>query len=214
MTGGITRRLLPPLRNEGQLWDKLPEELRQCEWWNIYDAFEKIFSELQAGHYQMQLDAASFQAELNQLFEREGIGWQLVDGELRIRGDEAFEANVRAAIAASQLTGKNTAKKEIHQALQDLSRRPTPDLTGAVQHAMAALECVSRDVTGDSNATLGDILKKHVGMIPKPLDTAVEKAWGFASEKGRHIKEGGDPEQKDVELIVRLSATVIAYLVG
>ena len=28
------------------------------------------------------------------------------------------------------------------------------------------------------------------------------------------VREGGDPEQKDVELIVRLSATVIAYLVG
>jgi len=36
---------------------------------------------------------------------------------------------------------------------------------------MAALECLAGDVRSDANATLGDILKKHVGMIPNPSST-------------------------------------------
>jgi len=37
-----------------------------------------------------------------------------------------------------------TAKTEIREALNDLSRRPTPDITGAIQHSLACLECVAR----------------------------------------------------------------------
>jgi hypothetical protein len=46
----------------------------------------------------------------------------------------------------------------------------------------------------------------------KPLDDSVAKAWGYASEMARHIREGRKPERKDVELIVGLAATVATYL--
>ena len=48
---------------------------------------------------------------------------------------------------------------KIHEALQDLSRRPQPDLTGALQHALAALECLARDVTGENKPTLGQLMR-------------------------------------------------------
>ena len=149
---------------------------------------------------------------MNECFEEEGIGWQLSNGELVTRGTEAFEAAVHQAAGALGTARRLTARGEIHRAIADLSRRPEPDLTGAVQHAVAALECVARDAAGDSKATLGDILKRYPGLIPKPLDTAVEKAWGYASEMGRHIREGREPERKEVELIVGLAATVAMYL--
>jgi hypothetical protein len=76
---------------------------------------------------------------------------------------------------------------------------------------MAALECVARTASGDAD-TLGAILKRNPGLIPKPLDTAVEKAWGYASEKGRHIKEGNEPTRDEAELIVGIEATVATYL--
>jgi len=50
-------------------------------------------------------------------------------------------------------------KMKIHEALQDLSRRPQPDLTGALQHALAALECLARDVTGENKPTLGQLMR-------------------------------------------------------
>ena len=57
----------------------------------------------------------------------------------------------------------------------DLSRRPNPDITGAIQHAMAALECIARTVCGDGSSTLGALLKRNPDLIPKPLNEAVEK---------------------------------------
>lgn len=71
---------------------------------------------------------------------------------------------------------------------------------------MAALECVARDVTGDPKATLGAIIAAKPVLIPKPLDQAVEKAWGYASQYGRHLVEGGNPSIEEAELIVGISA--------
>ena len=84
--------------------------------------------------------------------------------------------------------------------------------TGAAHHAMNALECVARDVCGDERATLGQILDRYSDLIPRPLDTAVEKAWAYASEMARHIREGREPEREEVELVVGLAATVATYL--
>ena len=78
---------------------------------------------------------------------------------------------------------------------------------------MGALECVARDVTGDSKATLGDILKRHPDLLPKPLDKALSQVWGYASEKARHLREGNEPGREESELIVGLAATTVVYLV-
>jgi hypothetical protein len=51
-------------------------------------------------------------------------------------------------------------------------------------------------------ATARKLLKKYPRSIPKPLDTAVEKASAYASEMGRHVSEGRTPKLKEVELIV------------
>jgi hypothetical protein len=59
---------------------------------------------------------------------------------------------------------------------------------------------------------LGEVIKRYPGTIPKPLDESVSKAWGFASEMARHIREGRKPERREVELIVGLAATVATYL--
>ncbi len=102
-----------------------------------------------------------------------------------------------------------TAANEIHEALTDISRRPAPDVTGSIQHAMAALECVVRQVDG-SNDTLGAIIGRLD--LPRPLDTALHKLWGFASEQGRHIQEGREPRFEEAELVVTVACAVSVYL--
>ena len=77
---------------------------------------------------------------------------------------------------------------------------------------MAALECVARDACGNQKATLGEITKRYPDLLPKPIDAAVEKVWGYASEMGRHIREGREPRRKEVELIVGLAATIATNL--
>lgn len=182
-----------------------------CEWFQFYDFMEKVYQGLARNTSEAAPDKR-FQEALNEFFIDEGIGWQMIDGEIVTRGTETFESNVHGAVEVLEQAGRVTARDEIHEALIDLSRRPEADLTGAIQHAMAALECVARDVCGDEKATLGEVIKRYPGTIPKPLDEAVARAWGYASEMARHIREGRKPERKEVELIVGIAATVSTYL--
>ena len=205
--------------------------LREWPWFQFYDFIEAIYAEVKRtdelrediAHHKATLNlqaeptlperrAPAFQHDVNRYFRQAGVGWQLVDGEIRTRGSEAFESTVHSATEEFDAAGRPTARGEIDEALRDLSRRPEPDLTGAAHHAMNSLECVARDVCGDEKATLGQILKRYPGLIPRPLDTAIEKAWGYASEMGRHIREGCEPDRDEVELVVGLAATVATYL--
>jgi hypothetical protein len=86
------------------------------------------------------------------------------------------------------------------------------DLRDAVIHAAGCLECVARDVTGDKKATLGEIIKKHPGLVPRPLDTAIEKMWGYASNEARHVAEGQQPGREEAGLMVGIAATMATYL--
>jgi hypothetical protein len=125
-----------------------------------------------------------------------------------------FEAVTRQASDTLVAHGRSTAAREIHEALGDLSRRPKPDVSGAIQHAMAALECVMRDLSGESRTMLGDLLKRHgqaLGIVP-PLDQALIKLWGSASERGRHLREGREPGFEEGELVVGVAAAASMYL--
>ena len=199
------------------IFDEVQTLIRECEWYKVYDFIEV----LQASF--AQRGDNSFADALNEFFVEEGIGWHLIDGQIVARGPEAFETIVTKATAALETivtqaasaleTSKRpTAAGHLHDAMQGLSRRPKPDLSGAAYHAMGALECVARDLTGDPKATLGDILKRHPGLLPKPLDTALSQVWGYASNEARHVLEGRDISREEAELLVGLSAVVCTYL--
>jgi hypothetical protein len=195
-------------------WPNIAQEVQnlldECEWYKVYDIIEAVYDRLLRAE---QEDAAEhYASSLNTYFRERGVGWQLVEGKLVMRGEEAFESSVHGAIAALQTHDKNTAAGELHEALTDLSRRPAPDVTGAVQHSMAALECIARDFEGDPKSTLGSLLKKHPDLVPPPLNECIDKAWGFASEQGRHLREGRTPSQADAELVVGIVSAVASYL--
>ena len=107
-------------------------------------------------------------------------------------------------------TGRATAAAEIREALRDISRRPEPDRTGAIHHAMAALECTARDITGKPKKNFGDLIP-DLG-LPQPLDEALHKLWGFASQYGRHVKEGAKAQDDEAELVVSIAAAVSTFL--
>ncbi len=77
---------------------------------------------------------------------------------------------------------------------------------------MGSLECLTRDLTGDSKATLGEALKRYPGLLPKPLDTALSQIWGYASNEARHVQEGRETNREEAELLVGLAAALSTYL--
>ncbi len=130
------------------IWDEVQWLMNRCDWFNVYDIIEALHARF------AETEAAQFAEELNEFFIEEGIGWQLVNGHIVTRGTEAFELLVTEAASALETSERPTAARHLHEALQDLSRRPQADLPGAAYHAMGALECVARDLTGDPKATL------------------------------------------------------------
>jgi hypothetical protein len=192
--------------------------LDNCQWYEVYDVIEAIWQSL---HQQDEDEFASteqerpddrFATQVNTFFIKKGIGWQLVEGQIVVRGPEAFEMAVTPVAAQLTEAGLHTAAQEIHEALHDLSRRPDPDITGAIQHSMAAAECVARKAANDPKATLGEILERHATLVPRPLDDGLKKLWGYSSEMARHLREGRTPSIHEAELAVIISAGVVTYL--
>jgi hypothetical protein len=208
----ITTRVLkiPPNRNN---WSEFPNidsevehHLDSCEWYSVYDIIEAILQNLNTQQRE------TFSEEVNEYFVANGIGWKIINGQIVTRGDEVFETAVKSVTTVLEIAKLQTAKTEIREALRDLSRRPEPDITGAIQHSLACLECVAREVAEEKKATLGELIKRHPNIVPKPLDAAIEKIWGFTSEQGRHLREGNAPDYLEAELVVELSAAISTYL--
>lgn len=140
----------------------------------------------------------SYADGLNRYFRQAGIGWQMTPEGIMYRGDETYAAAVQ------------NAASEIREAIRDISRRPKTDTTGAIQHSVAAMECVARDVLGERNDTLGALLSRLA--LPRPLDQAIDKLWGFSSERARHIREGETVDDDQAELVVSVACAVCAFL--
>ena len=154
----ILCRILLESPNAGN-WSEHPnidfevdELMCNAPWFHIYDLSEEIYAVL-AKRGADGVPASEFLTKLNLIFRRKGVGWQLVDRQVQMRGPEIFEQTARAAVELATKSGREIARHELQEALHDLSRRPKPELTGAIQHAMAALECIARDEP-ESNADL------------------------------------------------------------
>jgi hypothetical protein len=209
-------RAVPDANNwsHGPVVNEVEELVSSCDWWLVYDIIESIYQHL--AHYSYQREegdfAESYAALVNKMFMDEGIGWKLEGGAIVSRGSDLLETPVKNAVAALAEAQRNTASDRLHEASKALSRRPKPDLAGAASHALGALECVARDVTGDEKATLGELIKKYPDLIPPPLDSGVSKLWGYASDRARHVVEGKAVTYEEVELALGVAANVIIYL--
>lgn len=199
------------------IWDEVQSLFLQCHWYRVYDIIELLAEDLDRKHVssrgQHVMARDIFEEEVNLLLVEFGIGWKLEDGLVQARGEDSYEAYLKAAEDALEEAEKPTALTELKEAIQDISRRPEPDTSGAIQHAMAALECVARGVSGNSKPTLGKLMQRHPDLFPKPVDNAVEKLWGYASENARHGREGNAPTREEAMLIVGISVTLVNYLI-
>ncbi|MGE5480684.1 MAG: AbiJ-NTD4 domain-containing protein [Chloroflexota bacterium] len=207
----ITNILKVPIDRDN--WSEFPNidyevdaHLKSCNWYLVYDVIEAIIQKLDNDNQ------ISFSNDMNDFFIGNGIGWKIVNGLIERRGDEVYETTIKNVIDDLEIAKLHTSKTEIKEALFCLSRRPIPDLTGAIQHSLACLECAIREYSGDRKSTLGGIIKKHPGLIPSPLDNAISNLWGYASERGRHVREGEKLDAIEVELIVGAVAVISTYI--
>lgn len=201
--------------SEPNVMGEVRDLLEDCHWFEVYDVIETLAHALlrqPPSRHDQQTPLEIFSRYINKVMIKSGIGWQLIGERIEMRGSEVFELAVREGRDELWKAGKQTTATELHEALRDLSRRPNPELTGAIQHGIAALECLSKDLTGGSKETLGALLKNNPNLFPSPLGEAISKVYGFASENGRHLREGGEPSFEEAELVVGLSGVLCRYL--
>jgi hypothetical protein len=207
--------ILPPA-SYNNLTNQIDYLIQTVEWYQIYDSIERLHDHLlykSQGKTMQTPTSREFLRLTNSFFDRGGYAWRFGSfGELEYRGEESFDAAVSNAAIALKQIGSETALSEIHKALEDLARRPEPDLSGAIQHAMAGLECVANQVTGTSGLELGKVIKANQDRFPPPLNDVLPKLYGYASNNGRHLTEGQDPDFPEAELLVGIAATVSTYL--
>ncbi len=198
--------------SESEIQHEVNYLLSEAPWYEVYDIVEVLYEEIDKNYEWLATGAAEkFEYRLNKFFVENGIGWKLRDGKITYRGSEAFDRITREVPNRLDESGFQIAAKEMREALKDISRRPDPDITGAIQHAMAALEATAREVTGQPKPTLGKLVPA-LG-LPAPLDQAVSRLWGFASEHGRHIREQQQtPNTAEAELIVSVAGALCAFI--
>ena len=189
------------------VFDEIDTLLKECYWYKTYDIAEALY---QGFYYDRPNKAEKFARELNKFFRENGIGWQIDNGEIIFRGSEALEIVTKEAAEVLLKSKLPRAADQVKEARSALSLRPNPDTTGAINHAMGALESTARAITEQSKPTLGALIPKL--NLPKPLDNAVEKLWGYSSEYARHIQEGREVDTDEAELVVTVAAAVCIFL--
>ncbi len=184
--------------------DEVSNLIGTCSWFKVYDIAEALYDKIYPRHKK------KFSDRLNQFLRTHGIGWEMLEGQIMYRGSDVFTDSTQRAVTVLRQSNRPRAASEIQEALRDISRRPVADVTGAIQHAMAATEATARDVTGQPNYTLGQLVPMLD--LPKPLDSAVEKLWGYASDRARHVREGADIDTTEAELLVSVASAVCTFL--
>lgn len=201
--------------------------LKTCPWWKVYDIAEALYAVLPSPHqYPVEhyitppaperLPQEIFMRKLNEILVDNGIGWLMNDhGMIVLRSDSFSAQAVDHATTALADRKMHNSLRELRMALEGLSRRPEADVTGVIQHSMAALEGLVREIMG-SNRTLGQATKELEALgVPTSLQNAISALYGYASSPrggGRHGGEQLQVDRAEAQMLFHLSAALIAYL--
>ncbi|MCY3487399.1 MAG: hypothetical protein OXH34_03065 [Bacteroidetes bacterium] len=193
----------PDNRSEHFVWLKIEHLVYGAAWYKVYDVAESFYTKLMSDD---QEAAIEFGCRLNEFFLEKGIGWEIQGGEIVYRGSEVFANSTHKTPQSLEKVGFLLAASEMREALRCISRRPDADVTGAIQHAMVALETTAREVVGDRKSTLGKLTSEL--NLPGSLKGAIDKLWGYTSNWGRHISEGQNIDYGEAELVVAIAGSL------
>ena len=185
--------------------------IEQCDWWRVYDIAEMIYSALKAKN-PVLTPHEQFENGINDYCAMHGIGWKMSQGRFQVRGELAEDTFNQHVVEELVQSGKHTTANELKEAFKDLSKRPKPDVTGAVQHVGAAIERLSRELCGDPSLTLGDLMKRYPDLFPGAFRKLAEAIWGITSNKGRHLSEGDAPTINEAMLLVGVVSSLCSYI--
>lgn len=126
--------------------------------------------------------------KINELFEREYVGYRFVDGRITPITDEL---EIQEIEEASQNPFEG-CRAHIHKAVGFLSDREKPDYKNSIKESISAVESICKVIIGKDKATLGDALKvlESKRGLKGQLKSAFEKLYTYTNDKGgiRHAE--------------------------
>lgn len=134
-------------------------------------------------------DLIDYKAEINELFQREYVGYRFIDGEITPISDDIEVAEIEKSLDI-EFQG---CKSHIRKALGFLSDRENPDYKNSIKESISAVESICQIIAQNSKATLGEALKKleeHGVKIHKAMKKSFSSLYGYTSDEGgiRHCE--------------------------
>jgi AbiJ N-terminal domain 4 len=198
---------LPPFRSrQGQKngYGIMKEHFLRCPWFEVYDMIEWF---LQDSDSLMNDAGITF---LNNILERENSAYRVVGREVA----EITDENEIKAIEDALAIPEDPVRQHISRALQFLSDREAPDYRNSIKEAISAVEASCRLVSGLSNATLGDALKKIPNIHPA-LQKSFLALYGFTSDSNgiRHsLMDESTLTYADAKFMLSTCSAFVSYL--
>ena len=164
--------------------------------------------------FQNQYHSAT--AIYNDAFEREYVGYRIINGEARPITNEVEVETIEDALSDSH---KNVTQ-HINKALGFLSDRESPDYANSIKESISAVERMCSIIIGKPT-TLGEALKKLEDngiVIHSALKGAFSKLYGYTSDASgiRHAGElgGKDSTFEEAKFMLVSCCAFVNYLTG
>lgn len=134
-------------------------------------------------------DLIDYKDEINELFQREYVGYRFIDGEITPISDNIEVAEIEKSLDI-EFQG---CKSHIKKALGFLSDRENPDYKNSIKESISAVESICQIIAQNSKATLGEALKKleeHGVKIHETMKKSFSSLYGYTSDEGgiRHCE--------------------------
>lgn len=178
------------------------------EWWEVYDFIEFI----------LKISPDDWSADLekftNLLLEDENAAYRVINKEII----EITDENELSAIQNALDDSPKSARDHLIRALELISERASPDYRNSIKESISAVESISRELSGNSKATLGDCLKtiKSTTPIHPALESAFLKLYGYTSDSGgiRHAitEDTQPPSFSDAKFMLVACSAFTNYL--
>jgi len=170
----------PPGNPLGGPWNfYIPRTLMQCSWWQFYDILEQV-ARLVDQQWEGQY-TNSFSGRINAILAREGMQWELENGELvRVFNPQIDKQIKEVRVLLTNPTCKGP-DEQFAKALDCLNKRPQPDEENCVKDAVGALEAVANIIAGTTGVQLNTLIDREPfrSNIHPTIRQAVEKIYAY-----------------------------------
>lgn len=212
---------MPRLVN--QLLPQIRARYFDYEWYQVYNfiefiaSCEKKYSGDWSDQNQFYRFSRSFIQLCNEILKRELSAYRFVGEDIiEITSDE----EIKEIEEVLHLTGRfESVRAHLQTSLQLLSDRKSPDYRNSIKEAISSVEALSRIISDDPNATLGQALKtiEKRGQIHGALKKSFTALYGYTSDADgiRHaMLDEPDLGPEDAKLMLVSCSAFTNYMIA